>query len=394
MSSHPQSERATEGPGDARKRPSRLIEKISESLAALNAEHPGRGDRDEARRALDTALGEALDGIMSHNGDQMEADILLGRCEKVAALSKLRRDLDAEERADAENTMGGVHAALVHLRGVDDLEQLVAKALTELCRNCGFDRVIFSRIHDNHLIAEAVHFEGDPTSAELILQAWRQNPPELTHLLLETELMRRRAPALVADAADDPRTFKPLVEAIGTSSYVAAPLLPSSRVVGFLHADRGIAGDAVDQADCDALTMFAEGFGYAAERTVLLDRLRFQRRHLRQQMMAADALASEFASDLIELASVGSIPELDLGLFVESAQGSSPHRLEKLLTKRELDVLTLMSAGATNAQIADRLVLAEGTVKTHVKHVLRKLRASNRAEAVARYMRLSSQSRG
>jgi DNA-binding NarL/FixJ family response regulator len=34
------------------------------------------------------------------------------------------------------------------------------------------------------------------------------------------------------------------------------------------------------------------------------------------------------------------------------------------------------------------LVISEGTVKSHVKHILRKLRASNRAEAVARYLQI------
>ena len=47
-----------------------------------------------------------------------------------------------------------------------------------------------------------------------------------------------------------------------------------------------------------------------------------------------------------------------------------------------------MAEGATNLAIAERLVISEGTVKSHVKSILRKLRAANRAEAVSRYMRL------
>lgn len=46
-----------------------------------------------------------------------------------------------------------------------------------------------------------------------------------------------------------------------------------------------------------------------------------------------------------------------------------------------------MGAGHTNARIARRLVISEGTVKSHVKHILRKLGAANRAEAVARWLR-------
>ena len=42
--------------------------------------------------------------------------------------------------------------------------------------------------------------------------------------------------------------------------------------------------------------------------------------------------------------------------------------------------------GASNVVIAERLAIKGGTVKSHVKHILRKLDAVNRAEAIARYM--------
>jgi DNA-binding NarL/FixJ family response regulator len=58
------------------------------------------------------------------------------------------------------------------------------------------------------------------------------------------------------------------------------------------------------------------------------------------------------------------------------------------MTRREREVLELMTSGATNTRIAEQLVISEGTVKSHVKHILRKLRASNRAEAVARYLQI------
>ncbi len=52
------------------------------------------------------------------------------------------------------------------------------------------------------------------------------------------------------------------------------------------------------------------------------------------------------------------------------------------LTSRELDVLRLIAAGLTNDEIATRLVLGAGTVKTHVNHIFFKLGVRNRAEAV------------
>jgi LuxR family transcriptional regulator, regulator of acetate metabolism len=58
------------------------------------------------------------------------------------------------------------------------------------------------------------------------------------------------------------------------------------------------------------------------------------------------------------------------------------------LTAREHEVLTLLAEGAANAGIARRLVISEATVKSHVRHILRKLRAANRTEAVIRYQML------
>jgi LuxR family transcriptional regulator, maltose regulon positive regulatory protein len=53
------------------------------------------------------------------------------------------------------------------------------------------------------------------------------------------------------------------------------------------------------------------------------------------------------------------------------------------LSSRELQVLTLLAAGSSNQQIADELVVVLATVKKHVGHILSKLSAANRTQAVA-----------
>ena len=59
-------------------------------------------------------------------------------------------------------------------------------------------------------------------------------------------------------------------------------------------------------------------------------------------------------------------------------------QLVEPLTPREREILALLASGATNQRIADELVVTVDTVKKHVSHVLSKLGAGNRTEAVAR----------
>ena len=66
-----------------------------------------------------------------------------------------------------------------------------------------------------------------------------------------------------------------------------------------------------------------------------------------------------------------------------TAPATVPGLVEQL-TSRELEVLGMLAAGKSNQAIADQLVVTLDTVKKHVSHLLGKLGATNRTEAVTR----------
>jgi DNA-binding NarL/FixJ family response regulator len=65
------------------------------------------------------------------------------------------------------------------------------------------------------------------------------------------------------------------------------------------------------------------------------------------------------------------------------AAGLAEHMGDEDLSGREVDVLRNVATGNRNRDIAEKLFIAEETVKVHLKHILRKLGASDRTQAVA-----------
>jgi DNA-binding NarL/FixJ family response regulator len=67
----------------------------------------------------------------------------------------------------------------------------------------------------------------------------------------------------------------------------------------------------------------------------------------------------------------------------EILAGLADHFSEESLSQREIDVLRHVAEGNRNRDIAERLFISEETVKVHLKHILGKLGASDRTQAVA-----------
>ncbi len=68
--------------------------------------------------------------------------------------------------------------------------------------------------------------------------------------------------------------------------------------------------------------------------------------------------------------------------LVELLIQKSEFPINLLISDRELEVLKLFPIGLSNSQIANHLYLSENTIKTHIKHIYKKMSVSNRREAI------------
>lgn len=278
----------------------------------------------------------------------------------------------------------GIQKALSHLQGMSQPQQVYDAVVERLCHDCGFDRAILFGVDGEDLVAQSVYFrDADEWAAEVLAFARSdEGRPKLGSQILETEMLRKRTPGIVTDPQTDPRATKPLVALTRTTSYVAAPVMPDGRVIGFLHADHHGRGEEVGEVDKDVLWAFAEGCGFAIQRTLQYSHMAAEQARLLDLITNASAIAGQLTEAQLALEHSTTQAAAATSRAFEHLAGPAG-----LLTRREREVMELLVQGESNASISARLFIAEGTTKAHVKHILRKLGAANRAEAVARYLR-------
>ena len=84
---------------------------------------------------------------------------------------------------------------------------------------------------------------------------------------------------------------------------------------------------------------------------------------------------------------VGGEPYVDPRLAPDFLRQLARPRPGGILSAREREILQMLADGHSNREVSERLVLSVETVKTHVKHILAKLEAEHRTQAVARGIR-------
>lgn len=177
---------------------------------------------------------------------------------------------------------------------------------------------------------------------------------------------RADVPAVFGTAAGALEEVRRLVDACRVSPIMLDPLRPEKiiREVGDVIASPGEPSALLDPEE------------FHRERFRVLNAELLQKvEELREAVMLGGTLHQRSDGSGEHAGSVG------------ASAGVPGSRLEDVLSPRELEVLAVIAEGASNSEIADRLVIADTTVQSHVQHILRKLGVRNRTEAAARYLR-------
>jgi len=294
----------------------------------------------------------------------------------LAALLQLEREIVELQYVRRSDALERVRDAVRRLGEVGSPQGILDRAPEELGTSSQFDRVLISEVVDRTLQPRAIWCREDREPGESALTELRRAPIALEYPLIEDEVARRQHVELVSVHASGARPAARLREVLGWDTYLVAALTVQGHTVGLLHADAAATGRPLDALDAEVAGQFAEALVGVFERAVLRDTLRLHRHELQSAVRWMSGRLGRLAA------------EADFG-SAASTSGHDPG-VVAALTPRERDVLRLLARGKTNLAIADELVVREGTVKYHVKNILRKLGATSRADAVSRYVRAGS----
>lgn len=224
------------------------------------------------------------------------------------------------------------------LRDTPSVERLLARPPRDLATR----RIAWAR-------AELTLAQGDPARALQLVDALLASAPDAT----------RPIPVLLALRGEALRALRQFDAAASTlvAAQEAATLLGARPLLWHIQRSLGqLWRDRRDESQAQA--------AYGAARTVIA--------------ALAETIEEADVRDAFLTTALGALPK-------EQPRAPGPRMGDTLggLTAREYEVATLIAAGKTNREIAVQLFVGEGTVATHVKHILAKLALTSRTQVAA-----------
>ena len=327
-------------------------------------------DLDDSTNQLQQPLALSPD---APDESEATADLLI-------SVLRLQCELLDDELSRRVRCLTEIRNALRDLRGLSPREMIHAAPVV-LSREFGFARTMISTVRRSIWLPQHLHIEneGDDPQSRRLREYLTGAQIHLANAPVEAKLIRKRCGLLVLSPKQDKRTCKEIIDVSGYSGYIAAPITIQDRAIGMLHADRPEPDGIVTMEHLDELEAFAECLAVAFEGAVLKEKAA-------QQHVAVGNLCAH-VEELIGQSKEPAWWQLSAGASGRrhDAYSRGDQRAVASLTARERQIMSHVAAGATNSEIGRCLVISEGTVKSHLKHIARKLNTSSRAAAVAVY---------
>lgn len=257
--------------------------------------------------------------------------------------------------------------ALVRLRRCRTATELLERAGELALHGCGADAVVLGRVTDGTWVPWLRSGEAAPLGSDDFVPA---GPEPLADAWPVEERVLGSGRTAVRDLPGEAATRHVVIAALTTGGALTGG---SGTALGLLH----VAGADLRVEIVDA---YAQALGS-------MFGLLGVRRRAEEQRYTLARLRHGLADSRdrpIELYDTADRRDARLGPAPASVSTSA---LRARLTARQCEVVDLMTVGLSNAEIAERLVVALPTVKSHVRAILRVSGAVNRADAVARFAR-------
>jgi predicted ATPase/DNA-binding CsgD family transcriptional regulator len=330
------------------------------------------GDKHEAARALGN-LGYAL----------------MSWAQPEPAVRYARQALAYAEQNEVHNLASYIAVTLAWLRlRAGDWEEAEALTRAEIDKSLSVAQLVAKTV-----LTELAVRRGDPDAAErladLAAQAVRASEPQRLAPLVELETEW----ALTTGAALPLERFDVLLdqtrEPTGSIGWGAVRVAAWASVAGIpveLDPPRSEPHAAMLRRDWEAAADAFGGVGWSYDRALMLSLLDDEER-----LLESLELARELGAEPLARRAAGRLR--DLGARIPQGPRGATRANPAGLTPRQLEVLTLLAEGLTNAAIADRLVVSPRTAEHHVAAVMTKLGATTRRDAARRASELGLEAR-
>ncbi|AUM16642.1 LuxR family transcriptional regulator [Rhodococcus ruber] len=304
--------------------------------------------------AFDRAIADILTDMRTATPERAAE---LGR--RLVDLLDRRKTLAEKRTAEIGALASAIDRAVHALDDAASSEELMRRACERVAELCSARKVLLSRLEGDRIVP-VISFSTDPDTSPSLPPGFDlvSGSPEAHALATNTVTVNDVVPESIR-------------EAMGNNGFSIVPIVVDGNTTALVHV-----AAMLDGPRRHALSVFARMLGGCFERVGL------ESRRERQDLLLRDS-ARRWSSTI----DFDALPPRGAA---DNAPPSTEHdtadrRVLDPLTEREADVVRLILTGASNAAIATELVITVDTVKSHVKRILRKLGATNRAELIAKY---------